>query len=205
MTRTAVLLIPLFVVTSATAQAEIVFQLGNNPQPDQENVLLNSGDTGTTIFGEANQTGTAVQFSSTTDDLLAPSSGQARIEALDGLLNNISISVPNGSFLSFIGNPFQGTGEATITVVANEVGGGTSDHIFNIDLGNGQNFFTLFAINGETIANVTIDAANGFSDLRQPRISGAEPNVSVVPEPGPLVMLMGVVAVASIARLIRRD
>ena len=176
---------------SAAAQAGIIFEEGNNPQPDEENLLLNSGDTGTTIFGET-QSGISVQFTSITDTLVAPSSGQARIEAEDGLLNNITISVPQGNFIDFIGNPFQGDGEATITVVANELDGTTTDHIFETELGNGQNFFTVIAIDGETIASITIDAPDGFSDLRQPRISGA----TIIPEPVTLAMFAGVGALA---------
>jgi hypothetical protein len=47
-----------------------------------------------------------VQFSSTTDTLRIPSGGQARIEAVDGSLNNITISTLDGvTYMDFIGNP----------------------------------------------------------------------------------------------------
>jgi hypothetical protein len=52
----------------------------NRPQqPTEENVLLNKGTTWTTVFGETNQTHLQVAFSSTTDTLIEPSNGQARI------------------------------------------------------------------------------------------------------------------------------
>ena len=65
----------------------VTFTIGNNPQQDEENILLNNGTTGTTVFGLTNQTQLQVAFSSTTDILVEPSSGQARVEAQDGLLN----------------------------------------------------------------------------------------------------------------------
>src|ERR687883_700800 len=92
------LLFAVMIVCSASAARAdaVTFTLGNNPQQNEENVLLNSGATGTTVFGLTNQTQLQLAFSSTTDILLEPSSGQARVEAQDGLLNNITISIPNG-------------------------------------------------------------------------------------------------------------
>src|SRR5262245_4451108 len=92
--------IPVMVVVvggTGVTQADTIFQLGNNPQPDEENVLLNSGATGFTVFGVGNQTGLDISFSST-ELITSPSSGNARIEATDGALNNITISVPGGVF-----------------------------------------------------------------------------------------------------------
>ena len=65
-----------------------------------------------------------------------------------------------------------------MTAVANEPGGGTSTSIFAYALGAGSNFLTILAINGETLASVTIDAPDGFTALRQPRISGVALQVS---------------------------
>ena len=44
------------------------------------------------------------------------------------------------------------------------------------ELSGRQNFLTIFAVNGELIESTTIDAPGGFTDLRQPRISGAALN-----------------------------
>jgi len=170
-------------ITPVLARADIVFQTGNNPQPDEENVLLNSGAVGNPVFGQTQQSDITVQFSSTTDTLSEPSSGQARVEAVDGVLNNISIAVPGGSYTDLILNPFFGEGDATVTVISND---GT--FTFTYALSNGQNFLTIFAINGEKILSTTVDASDGFSDLRQPRISGAA--LERVPEPG-LALLLG--------------
>src|SRR3954452_20009303 len=83
------------------ARAGITFTLGNHPQPGEENVLLNKGDTGMTIFGTTNQSGIIVQFSST-QTLLATPAGQATIEAVNGSgdripLTNVAITAPGGS------------------------------------------------------------------------------------------------------------
>jgi hypothetical protein len=173
-----------------TARAGITFTPGNNPQPGQENILLNTGTSGSTVFGETNQTHTSVSFSSTTDSLLLPSMGQARVSAVDGLVNNLTISVPGGYYTGLIINPFKpggsGTNTAYLTAIVNKVGGGTYTANYHYDLGNGENYVTIVADGGESIQSLTIDDAKGFQDLRQPRISGLGENA--VPEPASIVM-----------------
>jgi hypothetical protein len=89
----------------SAAQATAIFTLGNNPQPTEENLLLNYNITGATVFGQTQTSNITGSFSSSTDTLTEPSSGQARIEALDGLINDITNTVPGGSFTDFILNP----------------------------------------------------------------------------------------------------
>lgn len=183
---------------SAAKADSVTFTVGNNPQPNEENILLNSGATGPTVFGLTNQTQLQVAFSSTTDTLVEPSSGQARVEALDGLLNNVTIAVPNGTFEDIILNPFFGSGTATVTVFT----ANSQTFTFSYTLGNGENFLTIVANPGTRIQSVTIDAPGGFTDLRQPRISGAAANV---PEPATLLLFgFGLLGTASQIRRIRR-
>src|SRR4051812_27947498 len=90
-------------------RADIIFTLGNSPQqPGEENVLLNKGTTGTTVFGETNQSHIPVQFTST-QTLTEPANGQARVEATNGTsqigLTDVTISVPGGSYGDLIFNP----------------------------------------------------------------------------------------------------
>jgi hypothetical protein len=169
----------------------VTFTIGNNPQPNEENILLNSGATGATVFGTTNQTQLQVRFTSTTDTLVEPSSGQARVEALDGTLNNITLSIPGGSFHDVILNPFSGSGTANVSVLTT-----TNQTLsFSYDLTNGQNFLTIVADPGTAIFSVTISAAGGFTDLRQPRISGAAVNV---PEPESIALFgLGLLGTAS--------
>jgi hypothetical protein len=171
-------------VLSAPARAGVEFQLGNHPQSNEENILFGAKETGSSITGQTNQSKLNVNFSSTSDTLVQNSSGQADVGAQDGSVNNIKITVPNGSFTDLIINPFKGEGSATVDVVLND---GTGS--FTYDLGKGNNFLTITTKDGETITSVTINADKGFTDLKQPRISGA----SVVPEPSTMALaLVGV-------------
>jgi PEP-CTERM motif len=189
-----------FSVTSAKAD-NVTFTVGNNPQQDEENILLSSGLSGTTAFGLTNQTQLQVAFSSTTDTLTEPSSGQARVEPLDGLLNNISISIPNGTFHDIILNPFFGSGTAEVTVVT----ANNETFTFSYSLSNGQNFLTIVADPGTAIFSVTVSAPGGFTDLRQPRISGAAANTETVPEPATMVLFgSGLLGIATAVRKFRR-
>ena len=156
-------------------------------------------DAGTTVVGLTNQTNLQVNFSSTTDTLTEPSSGQARVEALDGLVNNITISIPNGTFNDIILNPFFGSGTANVTVVT----GNNQTFNFAYALSNGQNFLTIVADPGTVIFSVTISATGGFTDLRQPRISGAQANV---PEPATMLLFgVGLLGTAGAIRKVRRN
>src|SRR5689334_10783879 len=193
----AFIAIAVFSVTTARADS-VTFTIGNNPQSNEENVLLNSGATGATVFGLTNQTNLQVRFTSSTDTLVEPSSGQARVEALDGLLNNITLDLPNASFTDVILNPFFGSGTATVTVLTTN----NQTFTFSYTLTNGQNFLTIVADPGTRIASVTVNAPGGFTDLRQPRISGAEANV---PEPASLLLLGGgLLGLAGAGRKLRR-
>ena len=200
--RTAVpllIFIATVVVSVTTARADsVTFTIGNNPQSNEENVLLNSGAQGATVFGLTNQTNLQVRFDSSTDILVEPSSGQARVEALDGLLNNITLSLPNGTFTDVILNPFFGSGTADVTVTTSN----NQTFTFSYTLTNGQNFLTIVADPGTLITSVSITASGGFTDLRQPRISGAQANV---PEPATLLLLGGgLLGLAGAGRKLRR-
>lgn len=176
----------LLLLVSTPAHADVIFTLGNNPQPGEEHILLNAGDVGSTVFGLTSVAGLPVSFSSTTDTLLV--SGQAITTDDGSALNNVAIAVPNGTFSDFIFNPLNGSGFATVTALLNEPGGGIGQASFTFALSNGQNFLTLDAINGESLASVTIDAPDGFADLRQARISGVSVETPV-PEPASLTLL----------------
>jgi len=178
----------------SAARADIVFELGNHPAPS-ENVLLPAGVTAFQIIGETNQSHTPVNFSSAVDLLTVPSNGQARIEADDGTLNDISIGLdlPN-TFTHLVFNAFQGTGIAEVAVTEDN----GEQSLFNLSLGNGENFLTINAINGQKINNVIINAqqAGAFSDLRQVRIGGIA-QAATVPEP----MSMGLLAAGGLPLL----
>jgi hypothetical protein len=192
---TKLLLLPLLLVLPTLSRANVIFTLGNNPQPGEENVLLNNGTTGGTVSGTLNQSGLLVNFTSATQILNEPSSGQARIEATNNAsqvaLSDVSFALANGTFTDAIFNLFIGGtigtagGTATITVLDNFANTST----FQFTLGNGQNFLTVVGSNGEVIENIGIFYANGFTDLRQVRISGA--TAETVPDTGTTLFLLG--------------
>lgn len=194
-TQKIILLATLALLLPSLSWATAIFTPGNNPQPDEENVLLSNGTTGNTVQGTTNQSGFAVNFIST-QTITEPSSGQARIEATNNgsqiALTNVTFSLPGGgTFTDAIFNMFIGGtvgtsgGTATITAVTND-GTFTSP----LTLGNGSNFLTITTSGGETISSVGISYATGFTDLREVRISGAAGGIRV-PETGASVSLLG--------------
>ncbi len=178
--RSQLLAVAAGLVFAGSAGADIIFLLGNNPQPDEENILFNGLGA---ISGPAL---TVVGFTATTDlpvfftgqeNLITPSSGQARVAAQDGSFTDLTFGVQGGAFLDFILNPdLSGRGNISsiIHVAVTEVGG----DILTFDyLGSsaGNNFLTVLATNGQSIQTINISstAPLEFLDLSQPRISGA--------------------------------
>jgi len=203
----------LAVFSVVPAHADIIFMLGNNPQPNEANVLLNSGVTGTTVTGSLNGVpGITVDFTSS-QTLLEPSSGNARVAGSpEGTpLTNLTISLANGlTYNDLIINPFIGGcqacagGTSTITVHALDSHGNPEPAavLSNFMVGNGNNFLTIFATNGESILNTSISVPGGFNDLRQPRISGP---FAPVPEPASMFLLgSGLLGVAAAIRRKRK-
>jgi len=179
----------------------VMFLIGNNPQPNEENILLNSGTSGIQVVGTTNQSNLLVRFSSTTDILVESSSGQARVEAQDGFVNNITISVPGGGFTDLIINPFQGSGTATVTATTLS----NQTITFSYALGNGENFLTILDVGG-LFTSVTISAPGGFTDLRQPRISGAQLTTAAIVEPATMLLFgSGLTGIAIKLRKKRKD
>lgn len=187
--------IPVLAIASCgIMNASIIFTLGNHPQPDEVNILLNSGATGSLITGTPNNfPGLTVNFSST-QTLDEPSSGQAEIKVLGGApLTNLTIALASGTYGDLIINPFIGGcracagGPATITVNSvDSLGNPEAPSIFTYSLANGQNFLTIVATGGERITSTSINNPGGFDDLRQPRISG----LGAVPEPSTYMLLV---------------
>jgi hypothetical protein len=206
MIKPAKLLLPLAIVlfSPSLSWADLSITLGNNPQPGEENVLLNTGTTGNTVTGTLNQSGLLVNFTST-QVLSEPANGQAKIEASNNgsqiPVSDISFSLANGTFTDAIFNPFIGgtigsPGDVTITVFGKDAMTNPETLTGTFSLGNGQNFFTVIASNGEVIDSISLSAITGFgfTDLRQVRISGA--TVPSVPESGTTLSLLGASALA---------
>ena len=168
----------------SSAHADIIFTAGNGPAT-VDNVVFNLQpplQSGSLIFGNLNDAAdTLVQFSGI-ESLITPSGGQARIEASDGTLTflGISLAAAETGFDSFIANlnsPNGAGGVATITAT-NQFG---SSETFSLILGNGQNFFTLTTDAAQFITDVTFSSPVGLTDVRQIRLG------EVQAVPGPLV------------------
>ena len=186
-----------------TARADIIIAAGNNPQPD-ENVLLNTGLTGNPIFGTTNQTGFSVRFSSN-ENLTAPANGQARIEAADGTLTQLTIDLPGATFTSLILN-IDAAAAGTVNFVVTEDNGQQTAGSFALGA-SGENFFTITAINGQRISSVafTTDVAmtvTNVDDVAQVRIGGAQQATNPVPEP--MTMVLFGTGLAGVAAKLRR-
>ena len=177
--------------SAMTARADIIIATGNNPQPD-ENVLLNTGLTGNPIFGTTNQTGTSVRFSSN-ENLTAPANGQARIEAADGALTQLTVDIPGATFTSLILN-IDAAAAGSVNFVVTENNGQQTQGTFALGA-SGENFFTITAINGQLISSVafTTDVAmtvTNVDDVAQIRIGGAQRTpTTAVPEPATMILL----------------
>ena len=101
-------------------------------------------------------------------------------------LGDITFGLEGATFTGVVLNPFNGSGVATLLVT--EPNGNTST--FSYNLGNGQNFLTITAINGQQIETVRFTAPDGITDLRQVRMAGFE-STNSVPDGGLTVLLLG--------------
>jgi hypothetical protein len=178
-------------ISATTARADnVTISYGNNPQPDEENILLTGGDTGNPIFGVTNQTHVQVRFGSN-ELLLSPPQGQARIEGIDGMLNYLHVSVPNGSFTDLIVNiDAMETGHVRFLITLTD--STTFEQTLNVGA-SGSNFFTILATGGAPILSVEIFSDEGLAiqnidDVHQVRISGVTGG-DVVPEPASMFLL----------------
>jgi hypothetical protein len=204
--RLAGLLAAAALVLSGWAHAAVIFTPGNNPQPDEENILFatNPGD-GLTVYGETNTSNIPIYFTGL-ETLTTPANGQARIEAVDGSFIDLTFGVVDGYFHDFILNPDiqdpRGPPVAGTIVVTVDLLNGP-DAVYNFAVSSaGSNFLTIIATNGDLIQSINIHSTVDlqFVDLSQPRISGAfeceqgsiDPRClqpAFVPEPGTLALI----------------
>lgn len=182
---------------SATAKADIVVIQGVNNQ-GTDNVLLNPATNVLTVTGTVGQNNLLVNFTSTSFSglLSANPSGQATVSGGTGNspFTNICFSLANNSTFTravFNVNASVG-GTIDLTVSGINITGGTFVDTFTVDA-NGQNFFTVTAINGQLIQEICIDAigATRILDLRQVRLGGGAVIVppQAVPEPASMFLL----------------
>lgn len=182
---------------SGGAQAAVLICDGNCVSTDT-NVLVNSNNT-----PSLTQTGSAgaamVKFTST-ENLLAPSNGQARVEAADGILNSLTFELLGGyTFETAVFNLFnasQAATQVTITYFDPALLDFT-DQTFDL-ANNGQNFMGISGNAGETFSKISFNFTNGgVADMRQLRLG--EVAAPAVPEPATWAMMVGGFGVVGLA------
>lgn len=181
-------------IMAGTAKADIVVVTGVNNQ-GTDNVLLNPATDVTTVTGVVGQNNLLVNFTSSSGSglLNANPSGQATVSGGTGntALTQLTFGLANNStFTRAVFNINAATsGSVLIHVEGVNINGGFFEDDFTVDA-NGQNFFTVTAINGQLITSISLTAINQavFQDVRQVRLGGSA-IVQTVPEPASMMLL----------------
>jgi hypothetical protein len=175
------------VALASPAHAVITIQAGGASVQPAENVLSDTSMTAQTVMGSTNQTGRSVSFTSLNNELLrsTSSNGQARFETTDGTLDTARFFLTNGgSFTQAEFNLFSAQGSTSSVLIS--VNGGAAQ---SFTLGNGENFFNVFATGSDVITSITFDTNGvGVTDLRQVRLGGFS-TTAAVPEPATWAMM----------------
>jgi hypothetical protein len=184
------------------AFADINVLEGNNPPLGQTVQLDTNQAVGNTVVGTTNQTNTRVNFTSDEELRITSAQGQARIEASDGLFNDLTVSLADATlgFTRLILN-INAVADGSVTFSGIDFfpvndGSAGSDGPFSLRA-NGNNFFTVEALNGEIFKSISFASTVGIEDVSQVRIDG----IAVIPEPATwAMMLFGFAAVGAAMR-----
>jgi PEP-CTERM motif len=172
-----------------------VVTTGNTPGGD--NVIFNACDA--PVLGPANSVEGCLNSAHSTNvtgagsELLQANGGQARFEAVDGLLGDFAVSFTAGQLFDQIVMNLNvtGTGFVTFAALGDALTGTTT-----FAVGNGQNFFTIAAASGQAFSQVSFQVTDAggvpipiqiVQDVRQVRLRMA--TIAPVPEPATIALL----------------
>src|SRR5687768_2318671 len=151
-------------VAAGTAKADIVVVTGVNNQ-GTDNVLLNPATNVLTVTGTVGPNDLLVNFTSSSGSglLNANPSGQATVSGGTGntALTQLTFGLANNdTFTRAVFNINASTdGSVLIHVEGVNIDGGFFEDDFTVDA-NGQNFFTVTAINGQAMTSIKIGRAH---------------------------------------------
>jgi hypothetical protein len=179
----------LWALTMASADAAVIFDLANSPQPGAQDILFGAAETGPTIQAATDISDSAVNFSST-ETLLQNSSGLAQLRNnAHGSLNDVTVTAPGFTFTGFSVNLNDSFGsKIDISVTAND---GTFTDSFTGK--PASNFVTILATGGETIFSINFFSPNhGWEEFKDPQASivAALLRDPPIPEPTTYSMLL---------------
>lgn len=187
-------------IAAGTAKADIVVITGVNNQ-GTDNVLLNPATNVLTVTGTVGANNLLVNFTSTSGNglLSANPSGQATVSGGTGNAPFTQLTfglANNDTFTRAVFNINAAVnGTVTIKVTGININGGTFEDTFTVDA-NGENFFTVTAINGQLIQTISLSGVQ-MDDVRQVRIGGGAVQ-NTVPEPASMFLLgSGLLGVAA--------
>ena len=186
----------LVAASAAPARADIIVLSGVN-NIGTDNVLLDPSTDVFTVTGTVGPNDVLVNFTSSSGSGLldANPSGQATVAGGTGNTSMTELTfglASNETFTRAVFNINAATsGSVLIHVEGINIDGGFFEDDFAVDA-NGQNFFTVTAINGQLIQSIGLTGIDGatFQDIRQVRIGGeGGTDLSQVPEPASLTLL----------------
>ena len=179
-------------LAASTAKADIVVT-SNVQNQGTDNVLLNPATDVLTVTGTVGQNNLLVNFTSSSGSglLSADPSGQATVSGGTGNINFTQLTfglANNDTFTRAVFNINAGEdGTVTIHVEGINIDGGAFEDDFTVNA-NGQNFFTVTAINGQLITSISLSTTDTFfEDVRQVRLGGSA--IQEVPEPASMLLL----------------
>jgi len=173
-----------------SAQAMLVIEPTPGKLLNTENVLFDAQGlilSGPMIQGALNKSGAVVDFYDAGEDLFADAMGQARIEAVDGSFTMLSVRMddPELGIAAYQFN-VNAIDDGDLTIELFESGPTPSlSQVFSID-GAGENWFRIYATEGEVLSHVSISSTSEIQAVGQNRIAAVP---APVPEPSSLAAI----------------